>query len=147
MRDPAELYAMLCRRRVAHGYHGMLTFYEDLTPPLLREESDALQDWLQWGGGPLGDFGMIAALQHHWFTAYQHDRAAKSVKWLHVTGGRALHGFVGDSQVPLCGVVPVRENGMPPHWVGQDRYSRRLRGRHADCVRAAREGGYPLWDQ
>ena len=146
MRDPSELYETLCRRRRAYGAYGMLSSAcGDLEPPLLREESDALQEWLTCGGGPRGDLGMIAALQHHWFTAYQAERATTALRWRHVLGGRASHAFVGDADVPLCGVRPVRANGTTPRWRDyQDRYSRRAR--HTGCVHAAKEAGHPIWN-
>lgn len=142
MRGPSELYETLCRRRRAYGTHGMLT--SDLEPPLQREESDALQEWLLCGAGPRGDLGMVAVLQFHWMDIFRGQREAASVKWRYVTGGRVSHAFVGDAAVPLCGVVAVRENGLPPHWRDDHgRYGHRPGGWHADCMRAAREGGLP----
>jgi hypothetical protein len=136
---------MLCRRRRAYGAsYGMSTLFADLTPPPSRQELYALHEWLECGNGP-PDWVTMAALQAHWMAEYRVERAAASVKWRHVPGGRASHAFVGDADVPLCGVVVVRENGMPPRWTDYPaRYSRRLRGRHADCVRAAKDGGHPL---
>ncbi len=146
MRTPPELYELLSRSRRAHslyglaGMPGMLSACTDLTPPLLREESDALLEWMECSAGPR-DVIMSSVIQHHWFAISQAGRAARMATWKRVRGGRASHAFVGDAEVPLCGIVPVRTDGTPSRWHGEATRGSR-RSRHGDCVRAARDGGH-----
>jgi hypothetical protein len=91
------------------------------------------------------------AVQVACMAAYREEQAARQVKWRYVSGGRASHGFVGQSGVPLCGIVPERANGLPPIWrdapppgsrrsiYGIATFNRR--NYHGECVRAARERG------
>ena len=144
MRTPPELYQLLCLRRRAYGLHGMLSSYTELTPPLLREESGALLEWMECGAGPRGDAGMVAALQHHWFAISQAERGARMATWKRVRGGRASHAFVGDAKVPLCGITPLRTDGTASRWHGEATHGGR-RSRHGECVRAARDGGHLPW--
>jgi hypothetical protein len=83
--------------------------------------------------------------------AYRAEQEGRQVKWRYVSGGRASHAFIGQSGVPECGVVPERENGLPPIWrdapppgarrgiYGPMLYNRR--NYHGECVRALRERG------
>lgn len=146
MRAPSELYEALCRHRRIYGSHGMLAPYDgNLEPPLQREESNALQEWLTCGAGPRGDFGMLAALQAYSWAAYQTERAAKALRWRRVRGGRAGHAFIGDADVPLCGLVPTRPDGTVSLW-GDYGYGHGRAGRslHGECARAAQKEGYRL---
>ena len=148
MRAPAELYGLLSRSRRAHGLYGlagmsgMLLACTDLAPPLLREESDALLEWMECGAGPR-DVIMSSVIQHYWFTISQAGRAARMATWKRVRGGRASHAFVGDADVPLCGIAPVRTDGTASRWYGESTYGSR-RSRHGECVRAAKDGGHML---
>lgn len=141
MRTPSDLYEALCRQRRAYVAFGTSS-YTDLDPPLQRDESDVLYDWLACGAGPR-DIGMLAALQHHWWGAYRAERAAKALRWRRVRGGRAGHGFVGDADVPLCGLVPTRADGTASPWRDHSYgYGRRARSLHGECARVAKEKGY-----
>lgn len=83
--------------------------------------------------------------------AYRQEQEEHRVTWRYVSGGRASHAFVGQSGMPLCGVVPERANGLPPVWrdapppgsrrsiYGIASFNRR--GYHGECVRNAREQG------
>lgn len=143
MRAPSELYEALRRQRRAYAAFGVPS-YTDLEPPMQREEFVALHEWLQCGAGPR-DLGMLAAIEVHWMAIYRAERAAATVKWRRVSGGRAGHAFVGDADVPLCGLVPVRTDGTVSRWKDHSYgYGRRARSLHGDCVRAAKEGGHPL---
>jgi hypothetical protein len=143
MRAPSELYEALCRQRRTYVTFGTAS-YTDLTPPLQRDESDALHDWLECGAGPR-DIGMLAALQMHWMAIYRVERAAKALRWRRVRGGRAGHAFVGDADVPLCGLVPTRTDGTVSPWRDHSYgYGRLARSLHGECARVAKEKGYRL---
>ena len=143
MRPPDELYA--ATRRKVHEYRafGASVSYVDLEPPATRDELTALAHWLRCGPG-FRDLGMATAIDGQLWGMSIAERASRRPVWRYVSGGKALHAFVGGADVPLCGVAPVRKDGVPVQWIdGQRRerwYSRRG-GRHGRCDQLVREMG------
>lgn len=144
MRPPGELYEALCRGRI-HAYQafGTRVSYVDLDPPASRDELTALAHWLRCGPG-FRDLAMATAIDGQLWGMSIAERASRTPVWRYVSGGKALHAFVGGADVPLCGVVPVRRDGVATRWIdGQRRerwYSRRG-GRHGRCAHLVREMG------
>ena len=148
MRSPGELYEAIRRyRRHEYAAFGLSTSYVDLDPPASRDELIALAHWLRCGPG-FRDLGMATAIDGQLWGMSIAERASRRPVWRYVSGGKALHAFVGGADVPLCGVVPVRKDGVAARWIdGQRRkpwYSRhggRHGDRHGRCAQLVREMG------
>lgn len=143
MRTPEEVYRAIreCQALAPSGNPRSWVWAAGIT----AEESRAFADWAA-DRHPCTLLSMEAQAvwmhHHHVPTPSPHG-----VKWRYVSGGRAVHAFRGESGLPLCGVVPERANGLPPHWndaAGTPYGPWRRRNRHAECVRLASEQRVPL---
>lgn len=76
--------------------------------------------------------------------AFEHTRSRYMPRWRYVSGGKALHAFIGGSDRPACGIDPRRgPDRQPARWVdstdqGSKRYGDRRRGEHGPCTKAVR---------
>lgn len=96
---------------------------------------DEAAAWLEWTERHAPGSPLSTLLQARRMRDTQ-DRRASLLRWCHVSGGRARHAFLEGSDVPLCGVRPVRSStGAASLWIGGGGGPRR---RHGACDRGLR---------
>lgn len=74
--------------------------------------------------------------------AFEQTRRGYMPRWCYVSGGKALHAFIGNGALPACGIDPRRGPDLrPARWIdstNRDSFSRRSH-EHGPCRRAVRE--------
>lgn len=90
------------------------------------------------------DVNWVAATDPYNMRAFEQARREYAPHWRYVSGGKALHAFIGDSDRPVCGIDPRRgPDRHPARWHEGDpnRRSPWMSGPHTEhgpCLKAVR---------